>query len=360
MNNIVNKYLIVKFSKIIFNTVLVFLSLGVTLNLFEEIEFFKNLNLSFTLPIVLSLSYVPTLILELFPFIIFLSSMFYFLHLKSSKDLLLIKVSGYSNIKIITILSLFSFLLGLFVLLAVNPITSTLIKYYETEKAQYARDVDHLISINRNGVWIKEIDDFGYKIINAEKLDNDILEKVSIYIFDNNHQLKKRIESESAVITNNPWQMKKVYVYDSSKNSGTFLENYDLKSDKILDKIVSLYRNLNTISFLDLVINYSELNEKGYSKKILNEKINKFATLPIFLFLMVFLASIFTIGSLKKKQNFYYVIISIFTCVAIYYFKDLSIALGQTGKISLTLSVWMPVIVISLFCSIGVMQINEK
>jgi len=34
--------------------------------------------------------------------------------------------------------------------------------------------------------------------------------------------------------------------------------------------------------------------------------------------------------------------------------------LGQTEKISLVLSVWMPLIAISLFCSIGVIQINEK
>jgi len=360
MNNIINKYLVVKFSKIIINTILVFFSLGLVLNLFEEIEFFKNLNLSFTLPVILSLSYVPTLILELFPFIIFLSSMFYFLHLKSSKNLLLIKVSGYSNVRIIIILSIFSFLLGLFVLLAVNPITSTLIKYYETEKAHYSKDVDHLISINRNGVWIKEIDDIGYKIINAEKLNEDILEKVSIFIFDDNHRLTKRFESEYVVINSNPWQMKNVYIFDAATNNSSFFENYELKSDKIIDKIISLYRNLNTISFYNLVLNYSELNKKGYTKKILNEKINKLASLPIFLFLMVVLASIFTIGSLKQKQNFYYVIISIFTCVAIYYFKDLSIALGQTGKISLILSIWMPIIIISLFCSIGVVQINEK
>ena len=101
MNKIINKYIIVKFFKIIFNTVLIFLSLGVVLSLFEEIEFFKNLNLPFTLPIILSLSYVPTLIVELFPFIIFLSSMYYFLHLRASKELLSIKIFGYSNVKII-------------------------------------------------------------------------------------------------------------------------------------------------------------------------------------------------------------------------------------------------------------------
>ena len=63
---------------------------------------------------------------------------------------------------------------------------------------------------------------------------------------------------------------------------------------------------------------------------------------------------------LKHKQNIYFILVAILTCVAIYYFKDLSIALGQTEKISLVLSVWMPIIVISLFCSIGIIHINEK
>jgi LPS export ABC transporter permease LptG len=359
MNKIINQYLIFKFTKIFFIFILVFLSLGIILNLFEEIEFFKKLNLSLTLPIILSLSYVPTLVLELLPFVIFLSSMFYFLHLRSSKDLLSIKIFGYSNIKIILILSFFAFLLGFLFLLAINPITSSLVKFYETEKAQYAKDVDHLISINKNGVWIKENDKDGYKIISAEKLNNGYLEKVSIYIF-NEEKLIKRIESDSALITGKQWQMKNAWIYNILENNNSFFKSYEFESINTAERINSLLKNLNTISFLNLILNYKELNEKGYSKKVLTEKLNKFISLPIFLFLMVVLAAIFTIGSLKNKQNFFYVLISILTCVAIYYFKDLSIALGQTEKISIILSVWMPIIVISLFCSIGVIQINEK
>jgi lipopolysaccharide export system permease protein len=166
MDKIINKYLILKFSKTFLITILVFLCLGIILNLFEEIEFFKNLNLSFVLPIIL----------------IFISSMFYFLHLRSSKDLLSIKVFGYSNLKIILILSFFSFILGLFFLLAINPITSTLIKYYETEKAHYSMDIDHLVAVNKNGVWMKEVSESGYKIINAEKLNNENLEKIYMFL----------------------------------------------------------------------------------------------------------------------------------------------------------------------------------
>jgi lipopolysaccharide export system permease protein len=360
MNKIINQYLVFNYVKILLNTILIFFSLGIILNLFEEIEFFKNLNESFSLPLILSLSFVPTLILELLPFIVFLSSVFYFLRLKSNKDLLSIKIFGYSNLKITFTVAFFVFLLGCLVIIAINPITSTLVKYYETEKARYANDVDHLISVNKNGFWIKEVDNNGYKIINAKSLEGNALKEISIYIFDKNNKLTQRIESESALIINSPWLMSNVYKYDFITNKRIYISSYEFKTEKILDKINSLYRNLNTLSFVELIRNYDSLKKIGYSQKLLNEQIHKFVALPFFLFLMVVLASIFTIGNLNTKQNYYYIILSILVSVIIFYFKDLSIALGQTGKISLALSVWIPVVAIGLFCTIGVIQINEK
>ena len=42
MNNKINNYLILEYCKVLFNTILIFICLGLILNLFEEIEFFKN------------------------------------------------------------------------------------------------------------------------------------------------------------------------------------------------------------------------------------------------------------------------------------------------------------------------------
>ena len=333
MNKILNNYLIFGYFKIVFNTILIFISLGIVLNLFEEIEFFKNLNESLQLPIVLSLSFVPNLVIELLPFIIFISSMWFFSSIRSNTDLLSAKIFGFSNLKITLMTSVAAFAFGFLILFAINPITSALVKYYEETKAQYSKDVDHLISINKNGVWIKEIGASGSNIISAKKLNNEKLNSLSIYIFNDNNQMTNRIEANSADISSNPW---------------------------IIEKINSLYKNLNTVSFLSLITEYEILNEMGYSKKILNEKINKFISLPFFLAIMVILAALFTIGSLKRDQNFYVIIVSIITCVIVYYFKDLSLALGQTSRISITLSVWMPILAIALFTSIGIIQINEK
>ena len=64
--------------------------------------------------------------------------------------------------------------------------------------------------------------------------------------------------------------------------------------------------------------------------------------------------------ALKKSNNMKFIFAGIILCVIIFYLKDLSVALGQTNRIPLTLATWIPVIVIGMFSSIGILQINEK
>ena len=79
MNKIIFNYLLKNFLKTFIIILLVFYSFGVILNLFEEIEFFKNINVSFFLPLMLTSIFIPSMILKILPFIIFISSLWFML-----------------------------------------------------------------------------------------------------------------------------------------------------------------------------------------------------------------------------------------------------------------------------------------
>ena len=114
MNNKINNYLINYYYKILFNAILISFCLGLILNLFEEVEFFKNSNESLLLLNILTLSYIPNLIfINLMPFIIFVSAMWFFISIKHNNELLTLKVFGYSNAKNYFINKCFIFFLGL-------------------------------------------------------------------------------------------------------------------------------------------------------------------------------------------------------------------------------------------------------
>ncbi len=359
---IVNQYLIINYLKIVFNAVLIFMCLGIIFNLFEEIEFFKQLDVGIYLPLTLTLLFIPNLMVKLLPFIIFFASVYYFISLKNSKDLISLRVFGYSNFKIVSVLSLTAFFFGLIIIFAFNPISSSMIKYYEKTKSQYSKDIEHLVSINKNGVWIKEKINKNLRIITAKQITNVHLIDVTIYELDKDYKISKRIESEKADISENNWKFDKITLIEKNNEDTTYklVKDYLMYSNYNITKLNELYKNFDTISFLSLITNYEQLYEKGYSHSVLNEQINKFISMPFFLLLMVVLASIFTISSNNRNQNIYYIFVSIITCVLIYYFKDFALALALTNRISLELAVWMPILAIGLFCAIGVLQINEK
>ena len=177
MNKIILNYLLINFLKTFLIVILIFYCFGMILNLFEEIEFFKNLNVSIFLPLILTSIYIPTMIIKILPFIIFISCMWFMVRFRNNKDLLTLKVFGYSNLRIFFILAFTSFFLGWVILLFINPITSSMSKYYEQTESYYSKDIDHLVTFNKNGLWIKENVETNSRIISAVKMDKNILRK---------------------------------------------------------------------------------------------------------------------------------------------------------------------------------------
>ena len=212
MNSVLLKYLLNNYLKTLFKVFLFYYSFWIIINLFEEIEFFKNLDVSILIPLLLTILYIPGLIIDLLPFIIFVSSMKFLVDMRNNKDLLTFKVFGYSNFKIFIILAATSFLLGWLILFFINPVTSAMAKYYEQTKSDYSKDINHLVTFNNNGLWIKENLDRGYRIVTASKYGGKNLSDITIFNFNKNFELINKINSKSANIEKNEWLLKDVSI----------------------------------------------------------------------------------------------------------------------------------------------------
>ena len=360
-NFVLNKYLVNQFLQSFFNIILIFIALGLIMNLFEEINFFREFNVNISIPIGLSLMVIPSMLVSILPFIIFLSSMLVFLKLKNNRDLISIKILGYSNVKFLFIFSSTAFLLGVLTLSAINPLTSAMVKSYVDIRGKYDVYKNHLASITSNGIWIKERIGNSTHIIQADALNIDRLTNVSIYKFDEDNILFERINAKTADISDSKWIAKSVVKYKfGDENIRENFETLVINSNYDKAKLNSIYSNLDTISFYKLIRNTDELIGKGYNPSLLKEKKHFYLSLPFFLVLMVCLAGIFTLNDNDKKQNTYYILLSIITCVIVFYLKNFSTALGATERIPLLISVWSPVIILSVFCSVGVLQIYDK
>ena len=360
-NFVVNKYLAKEFFKIVINTSLIFFCLGFVLNLFEEINFFKDLEVGLNIPIILSFLFVPSLLYNMFPFVILISGIWFFLKIKKTDEIIALKVSGISNFSIIIIPSIVSIILGILIITAFNPITSVLVKKYEIIKGSYEKDQEYLAAITVNGIWIKEKNINKNNIIRSSNLNNENLIRVTIYEFDKENNFVKRIEAKSANISSFNWILKDATIIDADGNYlSSNISRLDYISMYDIQKIKSLYSNLDTISFWNLKNEIQLLEARGYSTREMEAKFQRSFAFPFFLLSMVLLSGVFTLGMTFKENNWSYVFIAIITSVLVFYFNDFSAALGKTEKLPILISVWMPIVIIFIFSGAGVIHANQK
>ncbi len=358
---VINKYLSKEFTKISIITIIIFFCLGFIMNLFEEINFFKDIDIGVYVPLLLTFLKVPSLMHNMLPFIILISGIWFFLKIKKTDEITAMKVSGMSNLTVILIPCFVAVILGMFFVTLINPITSVSLKKYENVKGQYERDKDYLAAITKNGIWIKEKNDNKNNIIRASTLKEENLMDLTIYQFDKDNNFIKRIEARYADISSRDWRLKEVNILD---DNGALLSSNlnEIKYRSIYDlnKIKSLYSNLDTVSFWKINSEIKLLEERGYSTRQMETKLHRSLAFPFFLLSMVLLSGVFTLGISFKENNLTYIFITIITCILVYFFNDFSAALGKTERLSVEVAVWMPILIIFIFSIIGMIYANQK
>ena len=206
-------YLSKVFTSTLLKTFIVFVSLAFILNIFEEINFFKELKVSLTLPIFLTFLNIPSIIFDIFPFIFLITAQFAFIKLIDQNEIIVLKNFGLDNLKIIKILSVLSFLIGLIIITVYYNFSSSLKYSYLNLKNSYAKDNKYLAVITENGIWIKDEVGENINIINANRFNKNILYDVDILQFDKNFNFKKNIISKKIIIENKTWLIKRIYQY---------------------------------------------------------------------------------------------------------------------------------------------------
>ena len=62
----------------------------------------------------------------------------------------------------------------------------------------------------------------------------------------------------------------------------------------------------------------------------------------------------------KNKNLFFHIIFGILISVIIYYLNFMFVSLGNTGVIPASISIFLPIIFITLIVLMGIVRINEK
>ena len=357
--NLFKKHIFLEFMKNIFKVGATFIAFAIVLDLFEEISFFKDFDVIPFFPLIMSLLKVPSILYEIFPFIFLISSILLFLFLLQSEELNLIKLAGLSNFRIIMYPAFISLICGIIIISGFTIISSKLSRLYLNIKNDYTLENDYLAAITENGIWIKDNVESKNIIINASSLEENFLLNVSIFEFEKDFNFLSRMEIERADISSEYWKLHNLKKYQSNKK----IENFDkliFKSNFDLNKLKNIFTELRSISFWELNKVKKNYEDLGISTLEIESEFHKALAYPLFLMCMTIIAGLFVLGIESRKSYLFYVFLSIVLSVIIYYLNYFSKALGETNNLDTIAAIWSPIIILTIFCSIGLIRINEK
>ena len=353
------KYIISNFTKKIILISIIFLSLIIILSVLEEISFFKNLNVNFMIPYLITFLGAPITLFEVFPFIFLLSTQFLFYDLFKKDELNLLKTNGLSNIKIIKILFFSSFLIGVFTVFIFYNAASKLKFFYTDIKNDYSKDNKYLAVVNESGLWLKDEINQSILIVKAKYIKENYLIDVVINQFDKNFELEQTIQANKINISKNLWVINEPTI-TKENISNTNIKSYDLQTSFNTEKINSLFSNISTLNLLELFNLKKDYENLGYSSKEIQIHLLNLFTTPIFYGILTVLSCIIMFNISKNRSIFFHIIFGVLMSVIIYYINFIFNSLGNNGKIPAMASTLIPIICLSIISIMGLIRINEK
>ena len=352
-------YLVKLFTKRLLLTSGIFLALIFILSIFEEISFFKKSEVGLLFPYLIALLNTPSALFELFPFIFLIATQFFFIYLIKKGELDVLKISGLTNLYIIRLLTLVSFIVGILIIIIYYSFSSKLKFLYLDLKNAYSNDNKYLATVTKNGLWIKdEVDNQTY-IINANIIDKNYLKAVSIFKFDNDFKLNEVLISPKVDISNNLWVISNPIITIENQ-SITYENDIIMKSNFDQKKINTLFDNLSSLSISELMKQRNDFSQLGYSTIEIETYMHRLVSFPFFLSIMTVLSSVIMLNIKKNKSLIFHIVLGIALSVIIYYSSYLFNLLGENEKIPNILATWFPLFIILVFITIGLIRINEK
>lgn len=183
---------------------------------------------------------LPSLIQQVLPFGFMFATMFCFIRLSRSQELIVARAAGVSVWQILAPGLMVTLALGIATITIFNPISSTLVGQYEQMEAKYLRGRPSLLAVSSGGLWLRQGDQAGQSVIHAQAVDaaSMRLDDVIIFLYEGTDRFAGRIDAKSAELKAGHWLLNDAWSSgpeQDAKHFDQFVLNTSLTREQILD-----------------------------------------------------------------------------------------------------------------------------
>lgn len=315
---------------------------------------------SFGMVIEMALLKLPDALQQIIIFAVLIGGILTLSRLTRSHELIVARSAGISVWQFLTPPVVLAFAIGVFIVIAFNPLASAMLSKYEQLEGKYLKGRASMLAVSSSGLWLRQIDEAegGHEaetIVHALRASQKdmMMYDVTIYKFDTSGAFEQRVDAETAQLMEGHWLLDNVLI-TSPRDPAHRKEHYELSTNLTASQIQNSFSSPETMSFWKLPGFIETLQAAGFSAIRHELHWHAILSLPLFLCAMVFVGAIFSLKPPRIGGTGVLLSTGVFVGFMIYFLSDIVRALGLSQTLPVFLAAWAPAF-ISLFVGVAVL-----
>ncbi|SIT00709.1 LPS export ABC transporter permease LptG [Paracoccus saliphilus] len=293
---------------------------------------------------------------SIFPLITVLGGIAMFLGLARSSEMVAIRASGRSAIKVVTAPAVTAALIGILIVSLFNPLVAVTGKLFDNAVAAIERDGRQTVSVGDQAVWLRQSlmedgEESGQIVIRARRASPDAttLYDASFMIFGEESGPVRRIEAREARLTPGEWRLSDVkdYALDepNPEATATGSETLSLASDLTAQRIRDGFGRPEAIPVWQLPGFIAGLERAGFSAARHRVWFQMELARPFVMAAMVMIAAAFTMQHVRGRNTGVAVLLAFAAGIGLFFLRNMAQILGDNGQVPAVMAAWAPPLV---------------
>ena len=338
-----------RFANNFFGLFSVFLALWALIGMIEVLRKFGGSSAGAVDILVLTALTVPGTIYPVLPLITMLATLTMFLSLARSSELVVTRAAGRSALRSLISPVLVAVLIGVVAVVVLNPIVAATSKKFDILSNRFLRGSESVLSISREGLWLRQGSASGQTVIRAERanLDGTELFNVTFVGFGTDGSPTYRIEAESARLMPGAWiaTNAKRWRFNPGQNAelnAVRLDRLSIPSEMTREQIRDGFGSPQSIAIWDLPAFIERLERAGLSARRHRVWFQTELAKPLFLATMVLIGAGFTMRHTRFGRTGVMVMLALLMGFSIFFIQNFAKILSESGQLPILLGAWAP------------------
>ncbi len=288
----------------------------------------------------------PHFLEQVIPFLGFGAAIFTFWRLNRSNELIILRATGVSLWRVIFPISLTALMLGFVVLTAFNPLSTAMLERYEKLDKRYLSKSKDDIKIESTGLWLSERMGPNQAIYRSSKVNIENLEFQDLNIIVTSHENKflYRIDAKVAQIKGSDLELRDGWETVAGKVAVPFTQK-TIKTSLDRSIIERMKMNKSVYSFWKLPSYIALLEQSGLHSLKYRMQYDSMIACAFWVGAMILLAASFSCRPIRQGRSVLIIFMGLIVGFLLYFFKDMTFAIGSSGGIPPLIASWLPPLV---------------